>query len=768
MKMKYIASLAVFAVLAVGFIGLALDADDSDAMTTDGSWSSSSISVTNGSSRSVTFTSTVPISSSGLTASVSNPSICSASASYNTQYKVTVTVTGTAVGSTTVYLSFVNVQGTDDFQSPALSVSVTAPTVYNYTITYNANGGTGAPSNTTATSTSTTRNITLSSVEPTRDGFNFIGWSTSSTATTASYQPGGTYSFSSGTTRLYAVWEPLSDRGRWVDSNNTAITSLSLSLGESKTVRMIADTNVMNSGFSLTMSQSGIASGSATYSTQFAFEVTFTGSAPGTVTATMNYTSLLTGATLSSSPLQISVVAQYSGHWVDLSGNTITSLSLSLGESRMVRMMTDTNAMNSGYSVTLANTSIASATPSYRSQFSFDVTFTGSAAGSTTATMTYTGLVTQFEFTSGELNIEVSDAPPTPVNVYWSNGNYNGRVDILYKFESPAQAHIMSMNLYTPTTADHRTTWTDTGKDLSVTILPSNHRITASVTGGSSSTYNIGTWNTMLISIDTEHGNVSVTPVKTFTDFTDFTLNDRMKKTVLDFSATITDAAIESIAHSDTGDQANRARFSVVDTWPFLDSYGVILQDPSLNFHDYFPQFDSIRVNFYSFALFGDSITINGITYPVTDGKVTVTYVSDDGNNYLPEVMPNRDPTTRTFELNNIYVTFSDDGHVYLTFNDKHFTLDLGLFQPDQWVVSMAGTWYFTSMAYEPYTATEKSLSGWKTLPTTSANEMILIFLGILCVAFAAVAIHVKRSGFGILDLIIIGSAALVAFLLLG
>lgn len=76
-----------------------------------------------------------------------------------------------------------------------------------YTITYNANGGSGAPGNTyTATNTDATKYATLSSTEPTRSGYKFLGWSTSSGATTASYSAGGYYGFGSDTP-LYAVWQ---------------------------------------------------------------------------------------------------------------------------------------------------------------------------------------------------------------------------------------------------------------------------------------------------------------------------------------------------------------------------------------------------------------------------------------------------------------------------------------------------------------------------------------------------------------------------------
>ena len=79
-------------------------------------------------------------------------------------------------------------------------------TVNTYTITYNANGGSGAPSAQTYTYASS-GNVTLSSTVPTRSGYTFLGWSTSSTATSASYSAGGNFSQSTASnTTLYAIW----------------------------------------------------------------------------------------------------------------------------------------------------------------------------------------------------------------------------------------------------------------------------------------------------------------------------------------------------------------------------------------------------------------------------------------------------------------------------------------------------------------------------------------------------------------------------------
>ena len=71
-----------------------------------------------------------------------------------------------------------------------------------YTVSYDANGGSGAPGSQTKTQDVT---LTLSSTKPTRSGYTFLGWATSASATSATYQPGGSYTANASVT-LYAVW----------------------------------------------------------------------------------------------------------------------------------------------------------------------------------------------------------------------------------------------------------------------------------------------------------------------------------------------------------------------------------------------------------------------------------------------------------------------------------------------------------------------------------------------------------------------------------
>ncbi len=78
-------------------------------------------------------------------------------------------------------------------------------TTNTYTITFNANGGSGAPSSQSYTYNAS-GSITLSSTKPTRSGYNFLGWSTSSSGS-PSYSAGGSFSTSvTSNTTLYAVW----------------------------------------------------------------------------------------------------------------------------------------------------------------------------------------------------------------------------------------------------------------------------------------------------------------------------------------------------------------------------------------------------------------------------------------------------------------------------------------------------------------------------------------------------------------------------------
>ena len=79
--------------------------------------------------------------------------------------------------------------------------------VTKYTVSYDANGGTGVPATKKyAAGESVSIDFTT---KPTKKGANFLGWATSSTATTPEYTSSGSFTMGSQSVTLYAVWENL-------------------------------------------------------------------------------------------------------------------------------------------------------------------------------------------------------------------------------------------------------------------------------------------------------------------------------------------------------------------------------------------------------------------------------------------------------------------------------------------------------------------------------------------------------------------------------
>lgn len=115
-------------------------------------------------------------------------------------------VTGVKAGTATIRATATD--GSGVYRDYSVTVQAVEYTFYLY---YNANGGTGAPGTQSYTSTeNVSHTFTISTTKPTRDGYLFLGWSTSSSASSASYQPGGSISVDlNDYESLYAVWQQI-------------------------------------------------------------------------------------------------------------------------------------------------------------------------------------------------------------------------------------------------------------------------------------------------------------------------------------------------------------------------------------------------------------------------------------------------------------------------------------------------------------------------------------------------------------------------------
>lgn len=153
----------------------------------------------------------------------------------------TYSISGNGSATKTITVTFKNFN--DDNGKSAtktVSFSVSVPAWTSYTINYNANGGSGAPSSQTKWKDQT---LTLSSTKPIRTGYTFLGWSTSSSATSATYSAGGSYTANSAAT-LYAVWKVITytikfnaNGGSGAPGNQTKTYGKTLTLSSTKPTR---------------------------------------------------------------------------------------------------------------------------------------------------------------------------------------------------------------------------------------------------------------------------------------------------------------------------------------------------------------------------------------------------------------------------------------------------------------------------------------------------------------------------------------------------
>jgi uncharacterized repeat protein (TIGR02543 family) len=117
------------------------------------------------------------------------------------------------------------------------NTALTLYAIWNPIIYYNANGGNNAPSNQTKWYGT---NLTLSSVQPTYDGFTFKRWNTNSNDSGTAYSPGAAYTANT-TATLYAIWDHTvsydANGGSSAPASQTALKGSAITMSSTKPTR---------------------------------------------------------------------------------------------------------------------------------------------------------------------------------------------------------------------------------------------------------------------------------------------------------------------------------------------------------------------------------------------------------------------------------------------------------------------------------------------------------------------------------------------------
>lgn len=257
-------------------------------------------------------------------------------------------------------------------------------------------------------------------------------------------------------------------------------------------------------------------------------------------------------------------------------------------------------------------------------------------------------------------------------------------------------------------------------------------------TGASSGRITLGDFRALTVELEkTASGlNWAVYGVTSFISYTDLSISP-IASASGSFSGSVD---LDKLFFHRTG---SGLAWSVYNTVVFMDTYGAVLADPSIDLADYWPDMDSYRFAFQSFALYGDSITMNGVTYPVSNESIVIN--------------------DHAYKLDNFYLSFSEQGDTSITFNNVNRTIDLG--PTVDKVVSFAGNWGFTTGLYEGSIDVKKAYDWNIKLLGDNLNTIILIALGL--VAVLMLACKWLGMSFKMTDKVVLGGSALFLVLLL-
>lgn len=178
-----------------------------------------------------------------------------------------------------------------------------------------------------------------------------------------------------------------------------------------------------------------------------------------------------------------------------------------------------------------------------------------------------------------------------------------------------------------------------------------------------------------------------------------------------------------------------------------MDPNGLLWSNPTMALDTYFPEelANGARVLFNSFVTLGNSITINGQSFTITNDKLVI---GDEAHS-----------------LAGLAVDYRADGHTYLVFTqDRDAEYDLGATTSK--TISATGVWYYQSELFKINTRTDVDTNIIFGAWDMSLEMSVVIFVGLLVLG-SLIAAYWVRGGMGVIDWIIVGAAGLVAITLL-
>ena len=241
----------------------------------------------------------------------------------------------------------------------------------------------------------------------------------------------------------------------------------------------------------------------------------------------------------------------------------------------------------------------------------------------------------------------------------------------------------------------------------------------------------IGEFDAVLITVNAVDKTLTARGIVSLTDANNYTAQDapisfRMSTDL----ANITSIKITSFI--------NAGKAHIVETKIFTDPKNILWNNFNLNLESYFPTVsDNMRVLLNGYVAQGDSLTINGNTYIVIDGKITVPVESTAGSIRY-----------KALSIDGLAIDYTG-GNTYLVFtNANNQTVDLG--ETTSYAIAGAGSWYFAANVYQIGSETVTT-HDWVCSWSLEMNAAVLVFVALIGVG-CGIGLYLRGDSFGVLD----------------
>lgn len=341
-------------------------------------------------------------------------------------------------------------------------------------------------------------------------------------------------------------------------------------------------------------------------------------------------------------------------------------------------------------------------------------------------------------------------------SVYWSNGYTVSRMDILFHAPTSSGVYYTSVSMPDNNSGSTYRNILEFNYSPSGTVIRMGH---SDVNTGAISKVgiDIGKWRNCIISLDLIDQMITITPIIKYTSMFDYSTSEDIR--TLDFSG-IGSKLIPTdrfIFRSPLASSPSPV-LGVINTNVFMDTYGVVMIDPSIDPFALSPQYgvgSTLRVDFRSFALYGTGPIYMG--YGGTPGftiNVSNGMVSFNGSSHsLAGGMI-------------VDITKTNDGFDYA------ITID-GESMPDPYgdhknvktsTIMLLGNWYVETDVYnEVVKSKDVTNFDFKNFVFDS-NSAILMYLGLLVLG---IAVGARYCGASWLDIVVISFAGICGFILM-